>query len=241
MPELEFIKDLLHRRSDLSAFVHHFTRGTIAECEAQILSMLETRTLIAKTAFGLARHFDEFTDETPVTQRTVCFTDTPIEHSWMIVREIAGRQWNFQPYGLVFSKEFARAQGCHPVWYVDTAGPEPSMSTAMYRLIEHHRVTYAANPAAYSLQDWDILRIAPFMEPRAANRDFVWEREWRHRGNFNFGSPANLVAVFAPENSHNRLREKISKLGMEWHQRDIPVLDPGWGTDRIIHALSKGT
>ncbi|QEM25743.1 hypothetical protein D6M20_02580 (plasmid) [Rhodococcus qingshengii] len=241
MPELDNIKDLLHRRSDLSTFVHHFTRGTPADCEASILNMLATRTLNARTPYGMATHLDGLTYLTPATQRTVCFTDTPIEHSWMMVRDIAGRSWDFQPYGIVFSKEYARTKGCHPVWYVDAFGPPPSMASTVWQLIENYRLAFMATPAAYPLETLDVLRMAPFMEPRMNGKDFVWEREWRHRGDFNFESPANVVAVFAPEVNHFLLRPKINALGPEWGQRDVPILDPRWGTDKIIHALSKGT
>lgn len=238
MAEPELIGDLLHRRSDLGGFIHHFTRGTPAQCEVTLLKILRDMTLVAANAWGVARDFDGATLSTSVTQRTVCFTDTPIEHGWMMVREIAGRSWNFQPYGVVFTKAFARAKGCHPIWYLDTYGPAPSMATAVHRLVEAYRGGIARDPATFPLETLDILRMTPFMEWRHDRQDFVWEREWRHRGNFNFDAPSNVVAVFAPEHQQIRLRGYIAGLSPAWAARNVPILDPKWGADRIIHALS---
>lgn len=241
MPESDLIKDLLHRRSDMSTFVIHFTRGTELLCEAQIISMLKSLKLIAKKPYGMAKRLGTLTESTSVTQQTVCFTDMPIEHSWMMVRSIAGRDWHFQPYGLVFSKEYARSKGCHPVWYVDSAGPTPSLADAVLQLIRTYHEAYEKDSAAYPLESLDILRLAPFMEARGLQVDFMWEREWRHRGDFEFESPGNVVAVLAPEDKHVDMRGKILALGTEWVARDVPILDPSWGTDKIIHTLSKGT
>lgn len=238
MAELELIGDLLHRRSDLGGFIHHFTRGTPTQCDAALLNMLRGMTLVAVKAWGVARDFDGATLSTSVTQRTVCFTDTPIEHSWMMVRQIAGRSWNFQPYGVVFTKAFARAKGCHPIWYLDAYGPDPSMATAVLRLVDAYRREITADPARFPLESLDILRMTPFMEMRHAGQDFAWEREWRHRGNFNFEAPSNVVAVFAPEYEHFRLRGQIAGLSPAWAARNVPILDPKWGADRILHALS---
>ncbi|WP_158171050.1 hypothetical protein [Rhodococcus sp. JT-3] len=238
MAEPELIDDLLHRRSDLGGFIHHFTRGTPAQCEVTLLNILRGMTLVAANAWGVARDLDGATLSTSVTQRTVCFTDMPIEHSWMMVRQIAGRSWNFQPYGVVFTKAFARVKGCHPIWYVDAVGPPPSMSTAVGRLVEAYRTGITNDPANYQLENLDILRLTPFMEWRHAGQDFVWEREWRHRGNFNFDAPRNVVAVYAPENQHLRLRGQIAGLSPDWAARTIPILDPKWGSDRILQALS---
>ena len=52
-------------------------------------------------------------------QRTVCFTETPLEHAWMMCRPIADRRFRFNGYGLAFTKSFARRQGANPVWYLD--------------------------------------------------------------------------------------------------------------------------
>jgi len=235
----DLIRDLLQRRSDLSTFLHHFTKGTPADAEAALMSILGGLCLSARKPWGLARDFDSATISSPtVTQRVVCFTDTPIEHSWMMVRDIAGRSWDFQPYGVVFAKNFARAQGCHPIWYLDEQGPAPSIAAAMRQLIQTYRDARAKTPADYPPESMDILRMTPFMELRTEQQDFFWEREWRHRGDFRFAT-TDVVAVFAPEKDHARLKPLISGLSVDWATRDVPLLDPVWGTNYIFGALSR--
>ncbi|MEU7970696.1 hypothetical protein AB0B48_01485 [Micromonospora sp. NPDC049089] len=53
------------------------------------------------------------------TQKVVCFTETPLEHTWMMLEDIDKRDVHFQPYGLAVTKTTARLAACNPVWYSD--------------------------------------------------------------------------------------------------------------------------
>ena len=46
-------------------------------------------------AMRLAERFPEVAK----TQQAVCFTETPIEHAWMMCRQIADRSFRFNGYG----------------------------------------------------------------------------------------------------------------------------------------------
>ena len=90
----ERIEDLLHRRTDLSTFLVHFTRdsddgATISQ--DNLLKILKTGRLEARNSYGMAMRLAERFPEVAKTQQAVCFTETPIEHAWMMCRQIADR------------------------------------------------------------------------------------------------------------------------------------------------------
>lgn len=79
-----------------------------------LLSILKTGKLKARNAHGMAAHLADRFPDVADTQRTVCFTETPLEHAWMMCRPIEGRSIRFDGYGLAFTKTFARRQGVNP-------------------------------------------------------------------------------------------------------------------------------
>lgn len=232
------IQDLLHRRTDLSTFLVHFTRGDNDQLAfLNLLAMLEHHQIDARTAYGMAREFDALTADTNVGQRTVCFTDTPLEHCWMMVRDIERRSWKFRPYGVAFTKSFARSRGCNPVWYIDQTRGYTWLTHAVKRIVDEARQKCEDDPLL-DAETLDILQIAPFFEQSGEGKDFSWEREWRFRGDFNFGEPRNVMAVFAPEDDHPEMAEAIASLSHEWASRHVPILDPEWGLERMLVAMS---
>lgn len=232
------IKDLLYRRSDLSTFLVHFTRGdSHEEALTNLVNMLRNHAIEARTAYGMATDLDYRTSTTDVSQRTVCFTDTPLEHCWMMVREIEKRRWKFQPYGIAFTKGYARSRGCNPVWYIDQTPGYTWLTHAVNRLVQAAKEQATADPFL-DPETLDILQITPFFEQSGAGKDFAWEREWRFRGNFHFGGPHNVMAVFAPEVLHLALRSHIASFSNEWAGRNVPLLDPEWGLEQMLVAMS---
>ncbi|MFC8384274.1 abortive infection system antitoxin AbiGi family protein [Nocardia sp. NPDC057272] len=231
------IQDLLYRRSDLSTFLVHFTRGTDYEAFTNLFNMLRDQVIEARTSYGMATMLDDRTRADPsVTQRTVCFTDTPLEHCWMMVREIDRRGWQFRPYGIAFTKGYARSRGCNPVWYMDQTPGYTWLTGAVNQMVEAAR-RQCDNPFQ-DAAELEILKITPFFEQSGRGKDFAWEREWRHRGNFRFQSPYNVMAVFAPDSLHPALRDVIASISPVWKERRVPVLDPEWGLERMLVAMS---
>ncbi|ASW89730.1 abortive infection system antitoxin AbiGi family protein [Mycobacterium marseillense] len=229
------IEDMLHRRNDLSTFLVHFTRPTEAGSGFDALtSILMERQIEARTAYGLARsHSDSAVVQ---TQKVVCFTETPLEHSWTMTRQLDERRAsNFAPYGLAFTKPYARRNGCNPVWYINqtrgTDWPTPALNAAV-----------AAETRPYSDRN-SIFRITPFIEQMGdwsqgsvARKEFWWEREWRHVGHFYF-TPDHTVAVLASEAQHADLKAMLSG-DLRWGPRSVPILDPEWGLERMIAVMS---
>jgi hypothetical protein len=74
------IRELVARRTDLSTFLVHLTRdqpGVVAG--SALRSILTTGQIEARSVFGSARTRLEEQGCAPMSQRCVCFTETPLE------------------------------------------------------------------------------------------------------------------------------------------------------------------
>ncbi len=259
----EDIERLLHRRPDLSTFLVHLSRDLdIAggpTARENLLEMLKERRIVARSAFGMARELAAANDEVAVTQRCVCFTETPLEQVWMMTREIDLRQIRLQPYGLAFTKVFGRRRGVNPVWYLDITPGHDWLTNAVNSLVEVSRrgesfsisspppdVTGALIKAPGPEYD-PILQITPFIEQMGpigggSKKEFWWEREWRKVGDFTFSaSYTHVVAAFVPEADHNAFRDDLVvalNKTVDWVESKIPLLDPEWGLERMIACLA---
>ena len=165
----ERIEDLLHRRTDLSTFLVHFTRdsddgATISQ--DNLLKILKTGRLEARNSYGMAMRLAERFPEVAKTQQAVCFTETPIEHAWMMCRQIADRSFRFNGYGLAFTKSFARREGANPVWYLDISQRGREWLTEPVNRLVDAAEALAAGDAGVTdgsvLASADILRLTPF-------------------------------------------------------------------------------
>ena len=240
----EQIEDLLHRRTDLSTFLVHFTRDSddgVAASQDNLLSILKTCKLQARSTYGMARDLAKRFPEVADTQRTVCFTETPIEHAWMMCRPIAGRSFRFNGYGLAFTKTFARGRAVNPVWYLDISqGVRRGewLTKPVNRLVDAAEASATDGPVLASA---DILLLTPFIEQMGITADgrkeFWWEREWRHVGEFSF-EPEHIVAAFAPEDQQASLRDKLKEVTDDWYD-DLTFIDVSWGLERIVGALAN--
>ncbi len=85
--------------------------------------------------------------------------------------------------------------------------------------------------------DQPIAGIAPFVEGmgtwRNSKKEFWWEREWRHRGDFGFLLD-NVAVVFCPEEHRKTLGPYVKGES----GRIVPTIDPNWGQEEIIASLS---
>lgn len=231
------ITDMLHRRSDLSTFLVHFTKGVADDDTGfeALASIVSESVVEARTAYGAAAQTSN-----PLagdSQKVVCFTETPLEHSWTMTRELAERRAsNFAPFGVAFTKTYARRKRCNPVWYVNCT---PGYTWPM------HAINAAIRDEQRPYDDQEsILRVAPYIEQMGdwstgayTNRkEFWWEREWRHVGHFYF-QPRHTVALLAPASHHPELRGVLAE-STQWSTRKVPILDPNWGLERMIASMS---
>lgn len=229
------IQDLLARRSDLSTFIVHLTRRTEdGHSDENLRSILTGRKIEARRAFGPAA--DKLhTSADRQSQFCVSFSETPLEHLYCLVQKIPGRQIRLSSYGLAFRKMKARQLGVNPVWYVDITPGHDWLMNPINTLIERNFTRskrFRKSPLA---------QITPFIEPMGSGqrkdgygyrKEFWWEREWRHRGDFQF-SLSDVALGFAPETRIEGFEKFTKKLG-----RRIQFVDPRWGSEKIIAHLA---
>ncbi|MGZ6527666.1 MAG: hypothetical protein ACXVES_10795 [Actinomycetota bacterium] len=265
VPVGEPIEDLLHRRNDLSTFLVHFTREFEGSARANALSIMTTRSLEARSVYGIMRGRTEGNATLEATQKVVCFTETPVEHSWMMLKPTdPPRGVQLAPYGLVFPKVWGRRHGVNPVWYIDmTPGGKGVWRHWLINYLDELREAAAAGHAvrqgangtwnAVAIEDSQIAGVAPFVEQMVPagthipRKEFWWEREWRHRGNLAFDWNS-VVAVFAPAEDHDAFLNdlhveeakaaQVSGRASEQFPRRR-LLDPTWGLERMIARLAE--
>jgi len=233
------IEELLHRRTDLSTFLVHFTRDGEFSARDNLIRMLQSGYIEARNPFGMGKNTATSDTRFQASQNVVCFSETPIEHAWMMCSEIEGRENGFGPYGLAFTKFWARSHHVNPVWYIDISARDGRewLTTPIDRLRDN--AATEALRTTKSLADFDIARILPFFEQMGpitgSRKEWWWEREWRHTGHFQFAW-TDVVAILAPYEEHASIRTSMETLAQESYPRP-PLLDPNWGLERMISSL----
>ena len=221
------INELLSRRTDLSTFLVHLTRGE--NPGDNLRSILKTKAIIAKNPFGIAVSKLSGQAEALELQKVVCFTETPLEYVKHLVEKIETRQFQFEPYGLAIPKKIARQRGVNPVWYVDD-NRETGKTWLMERL---DRILKRAIKSTVS-DERTILEITPFVEPmfysRKPRKEFWWEREWRIVGNFKI---RDRFIGLCPEKEINDFEKFSNSQGFK-----VQFIDPMWSLEVIVGKLA---
>ena len=220
------IAHLLNRRTDLSTFLVHLTKGD--DPKATLLTMLSDYRLVATNAMGWAKlEATSLGPDAEKSQKVVCFSETPLDQIYTMSADIARRQVKLKPYGLAFTKMVARRKGTNPVWYVDmTPGYTWNICAALNAL---RTAACASDEAAFVAHPGAAL--FPFCEPMGTwpgkpQHEFWWEREWRHPGDFWFFDN-EIALVIAPEDDHKDFEAVIPG----------KVIDATWSLERMIAKL----
>lgn len=224
------IEDVLRDRLDISPYLVHLTKdqGDVPARDI-VRKIFDEGELIPARPMGWAASTitEKGWNVATENQRVVCFTEVPpTEIRWM-AQDIAGRSEQFRPYGLVFDKQRMRLRDVNPVWYLDaTQGHDWVLAKAMDELLGAAVTEEQAFCAHHGA------RLFPFVESMGTGddwqREFWWEREWRHRGNFALG--IELVGLLAPEAEHDLFA-------------DLPLVgthlaDPFWDDhERILSGM----
>lgn len=205
------------RRRDFSKHLVHLTRN-LQESSARdnLLSILSNRTIEARSPFGVAVARLKIagcdTESALASQRVCCFSETPLEDLGGLIDPGMWRRFKFQPYGVVFERDFMVAKGANPVWYLNSySAPGVTfewlvrdVNTLIDAVIMSESATPDAKAAAF--QKSPMCRLAPMIEtmgkwrrPSGGTRkkDFSFEREWRHAGDFHF-TPNDVKAILTP-------------------------------------------
>ena len=117
------------RRRDFSKYLVHLTRD-LPESGARenLLSIFSSCTIEARSPFGVAiKRLERAgcdTESALASQCVCCFSETPLEDLGGLVDPGVWRQFGFQPYGVVFERDFMLGKGANPVWYLNSySGP----------------------------------------------------------------------------------------------------------------------
>jgi hypothetical protein len=224
MPKID---EVLNRRADLSTFVVHLTRAAAgATASANLRSILTGKRIEARSAMGWARdEASQLGGQAERSQHVVSFSEVPLEHIYSLCADIEGRSVCLEPYGLAFTKMVARRKGVNPVWYVDmTPGRNWILAQALDSL-RNQAIASGNFPAHHGA------KILPFAEPMGTwpprQREFWWEREWRHLGDFAFDLE-DVAFVICPEQEHQRF-ENLAK--------PKKCVDANWSLERMVAKL----
>ncbi len=224
------IREVLNRRSDLSTFVVHLTKD-----KKSLEGIVKHWKIEAKSVWGLAKN--KLADNTPEakSQKCVCFTETPLEYLYLMIKPIKDRQFQPGDYGIAITKKLARKKGLNPVWYVDMT-PGQSKQWQLSKALDGLRDEKINNN---NFKDSHVAKIAPFIEqmyPGTNNgrpKEFWWEREWRHIGDFVL---PNHVILICPEQEFEQFRRLIDE--KQNGALRAPCIDPNWGLEKIIARLA---
>jgi len=159
------------------------------------------------------------------TQKVVCFTETPLEHVRLLTEEIQGRRFKFGPYGIAITKRSARIWDVNPVWYLDITPGHDWLTKPLQNIID-------AVIGAKTFSQSDIAKLTPYIEQMGSGsgyfKEYWWEREWRHVGNFPLHNMRFIV--ICPEEDYDEVTGSL-----------IPkrvFIDPKWSLEQIIGKLA---
>ena len=215
-------------RTDLSRFVIHLTRDDTDDFDEDGASAAENfKTIVEERKIYSFQPHCLYSDKIPEKHENkfwvCCFTEIPLSELHLLTRHIKGRRYQLSEYGLVFSREFLISKGAQPAIYINSYHKNVWLREAadsIWEIAERN-----------DFQNCNIWRILPFLNAMHERYDFTWEREWRICGDLAF-APEDIVCVTLPEDGEEELRRKF--LG-----RGVPVISPGWSTERIVSEFSN--
>lgn len=225
------IRDLVARRTDLSTFLVHLTRAEGAEtAKARLEGIIAAQQIEARSPYGSAVSALTNAHQPTDSQKVVCFTETPLEHINLLLQEVEERRLQFAPYGIALPKLLARKRGVNPVWYLDITPGHDWLTVPLNQLID-------AAIATGTFGTQPIAKLAPFIEQMGQNppqykKEFWWEREWRHAGNF--ALPERFI-ILAPEADWPGL----GGLAVARGYTNPQFIDPVWGLEEIIARFAE--
>lgn len=232
------IEDILARRTDLSTFLVHLTRTADgASAKERLKRILIDNEIKATSPFGHAVSVLRAAGVVADSQKCACFTETPLEHVFSLLGDIEGRACRFEPYGVAITKRQGRKRGVNPVWYVDITPGHGWLTVPLNTLIQE-----AIDDEERDFADSPIARITPFIEQMgrsaggmgaAYRKEFWWEREWRHVGDFRL--PGRAI-VLCPEEERDEFKTILDR---EDGTLSAKLVDPRWGLEQIIAHLAS--
>jgi hypothetical protein len=210
------------RRSDLSFFLVHLTKGEGYVAKESLREILtegpEGRCRLKGNPQGL---FTAVPDVNQGLLRAVSFTEAPLDQIKHFAHPIKGDpSRKYSEYGLVFDQEFIRMSGGNPCFYVNT-----------YKGIELKKAVLdlVGIPGFSNRKCASLLPFFNIFGPAGKGypADFYWEREWRVPGDLLFSHGDIFVGLCDAD--------EVGEFSSEFE--GIPFISPAWNYDRILRQL----
>lgn len=230
-------------REDLSRFLVHLTRDyNDKRAYSNLISILRDKTIYARNAHCLVMHKIKKMGFTPVLQRefnTVCFTETPLTQIQQLLAIDEERKIELKPYGLIFWKDDLFERGASPAVYINAKGT----SVNKFLLDEFHkifeRITTLKKFKKSKAEHYEnIVHYYSLVNVVKDSHDFMWEREWRHHGNFRF-KYEDIVAIIAnnPDGFEKVCKRQFKPKVFEYI-RKLPIINPNWSCEELIEKMT---
>ena len=213
-------------RNDLSRFVIHLTRDDREDFEGgasaadNFSAIVSDRTIHAYRPHCL--HEKRIPKKYKQELSVCCFTEAPLSELHLLTRRIPGRHIQLSEYGLVFSREFLVSNKAQPALYINSYGGNSWLREAADKVCDIAE--------DHDFRRGKLWRLLPYLNAMHERYDFTWEREWRVLGDLKF-APKDIVCIILPENNEEEWKRKFLRRG-------VPVISPGWSTERIVSEFS---
>jgi len=235
------VNDILHFRSDISPFLVHLTRSLEPmDAKKRLRRIIDSRTLIAGDSLvSHATYGYRIGDLDAESKRrlfsAICFTETPLTEMHCVL-EIAGREVDLEPYGLVFLKDRLMKRGVSPVLYLNNAqGDKDAVVRGLDQLIDANREVAEAILPLIAVFGRQLQSVYSRFPPRR-EVDFRWEREWRYpasAGKLEFAENDVFVGLCP--------HEEIDDFESRW--QGVNFIDPTrsvkWYASKLIAARRR--
>jgi len=230
-------------REDLSRFLVHLTRDYGGEpARSNLISILKDKTIFARNAHCLVMHKINkmgFSNLLKSKFNTVCFTETPLTQIRQLASEIEGRKIQLKPYGLVFWKDDLFNKGASPAQYINSKGTSITrflldQFDSIFMGIKTLTILKRAEADHYK----NIVHYYSLINVVGDKNDFLWEREWRHHGDFAFNY-RDIVAIIAnnPEGFEKWSEKKLGKKRHDYIKK-IPIINPNWTYEELLEHFA---
>jgi hypothetical protein len=232
-------------REDISRFLVHLTRyhDHVVACK-NLISILKDKTIYAKNAHCLVMHKlrqMNFSKKLQQEFYTVCFTETPLPQIKQLTKEIEGRRIKLSPYGLVFWKDELFEKGASPAIYINAKGTSVSSF-----LIDEFESIFKDVTTFKGLKEKEahyknIVHYYSLINVVKDQHDFMWEREWRHHGDFKFYYKSVAAIIAQNPERFKELCKNDCTDQLKRYLNRIPFISPEWTYEELIEELAIKT
>ncbi|WP_155960607.1 hypothetical protein [Fischerella sp. PCC 9605] len=207
-----------------------------------LLNILKDQKIVARNAHCLVKYKINqmgFSSLLRQSFNTVCFTETPLTQIKQLTAEIKDRKIQLKPYGLVFWKEKLFDKGASPAIYINAKGTpiKEFILDEFDRVFEDVRQLKELKKTEKEHYK-SIVHYYSLINVVSDEHDFLWEREWRHHGDFYFDY-TDVVAIIA---ENPQYFEKYCERNLDYNQLEdiekIPIINPDWNYEEVIEQLA---